>query len=105
MTTTIEEADVLTGETALAPDRESDDYAVLAAWYSGFAYAEHYRKVVQPQCRELVRGTYATKGEKITEARLDDLARLHPIYLDYLARHLAGRTKWEAEYRAAGGLT
>ena len=42
--------DVLTGETALAPDRESDDYAVLAAWYSGFAYAEHYRKVVQAQC-------------------------------------------------------
>ena len=101
----VEPVDVLTGETALAPDRESDDYAVLAAWYSGFAYAEHYRKVVQAQCRELVRGTYATKGEKITEARLDDLARLHPIYLDYLARHLAGRTKWEAEYRAAGGLT
>lgn len=89
---------------ALAPDRESDDPAVLAAWYSGFAYAETYRKVVLAQCREIVRAKYVLRKERVTEARLDDLARTHPVYLDYLRRHLEGRTKWEEEVRRDGGL-
>lgn len=87
------------------PERESDDIAVLAAWYSGFAYAEHYRKVVLAQCKEIVRADYAARDKKVTEERLKDLARTHPIYLDYLATHLHGRTLWEREFRAAGGLT
>jgi hypothetical protein len=82
-------------DEAVVPDRESDAPEVLAAWYSGFSFAEHYRKVVQAQSRELVRAQYAANAEKITEARLDDLARLHPLYLDFLARHLTGRQKWE----------
>jgi hypothetical protein len=87
------------------PERESDDHAVLAAWYSGFAFWETYRKSVLAQCRELVRADYEMRAEKITEARLDDLGRLHPLYLDYLARHLQGRTLWEREVLACGGAS
>jgi hypothetical protein len=89
---------------ALAPDRESDDPAVLAAFYSGFAYAEHYRKVVLSQCREIVRARYALRNERVTESRLDDLARTHPIYLSYLEKHLQGRILWEEEVKREGGM-
>ena len=86
------------------PDRESDDHAVLAAWYSGWAFAEVYRKVVLAQCREIVRAKADAAGKKVTEARLDDLARTHPAYLDYLARHLRGRILWEEEVKRDGGM-
>lgn len=89
---------------ALAPDRESDDPAVLAAWYSGWAFAEVYRKVVLAQCREIVRAQYVLRKERITEARLDDLARTHPIYLSYLEKHLRGRILWEEEVKREGGM-
>ena len=56
-----------------------------------------YRKVLQANCREVIRAKYALGGEKITETRLDDLSRLHPAYLEYLATHLAGRTLFERE--------
>lgn len=85
-------------------DRESDDPAVLAAFYSGFAYAEHYRKVVLSQCREIVRAKHELAGKRITEARLDDLARTHPIYLEYLEKHLRGRILWEEEVKREGGM-
>ena len=89
---------------ALAPDRESDDHAVLAAWYSGWAYAETYRKTVLAQCRELVRAKAAAAGKKMTEARVDDLARTHPVYLSYLEKHLRGRVLWEEEVKRQGGM-
>lgn len=89
---------------ALAPDRESDDPAVLYAWYGGFPYWEAYRKVVLAQCREIVRAQYDMNGERVTEKRLDDLARTHPVYLDYLRRHLEGRIMWEEEVKRQGGL-
>lgn len=99
---------VIQGESeekaSLIPERETEDYPTLAAWYSGYSFAEHYRKVVQAQCQEIVRAKGAVDGQKLTEARIEALARLHPIYLDYLATHLRGRILWEAEYRAAGGL-
>jgi hypothetical protein len=92
----------------LAPERESDDYPVLAAWYSQFSFCEHYRKVVLAQTRELIRAQYAAKPteaeRKVTETRLDDLARTHPLYLDYLAVHLRGRALWEHEFLAQGGM-
>ena len=90
---------------SLAPERESDDHAVLFAWYGGFAFSEHYRKVVLAQCSELVRADYANRGEKISEARIDQLARVHPLYLDYLARHLNGRTLYEQEVLRMNGAT
>ena len=90
--------------TPLAPERETDDYPTLASWYSGFSFCEHYRKVVLAQTRELVRAEYAAAEQKITEARLDDLARTHKLYLDYLAVHLKGRAEWEAQFLAQGGM-
>lgn len=94
----------LTADPSLAPERESDEYAVLVAWYSGFAYAEHYRKVVLAQCREILRAVFSANGEKVTEARLEDMSRTHPLYLDYLARHLRGRTLYEREFLNRGGI-
>lgn len=92
-------------DPAAIPVPESEAYEVLAAWYSGFAFAEHYRKVTLAQCREAVRAGMNVQGKRLSEARLDDLAHTHPAYLDYLARHLRGRIAWERTYRAAGGLT
>ena len=86
------------------PLQESDDYATLAAWHSGFAYAETYRKVTLAHCAEAVRASCAAAGRRVSEARVQDLARLHPQYLDYLRRTLEGRIKWEREYRKHGGL-
>jgi len=86
------------------PERVGDDYATLAAWYSGFAFCEHYRKVVLAQCRESLRGQKAATSEKVTESRLDDLAHSHSAYLDYLAKHLRGRVAWEREFLAQGGM-
>lgn len=97
------EAQPISPDEAVIPDRESDAPEVLAAWYSGFAFAEHYRKVCLSLARELVRAQFAAKKEKVTESRLDDLSRIHPLYLDYLARHLEGRTKWEHEFLAMRG--
>ena len=81
-----------------------DEYHDLAAWYSGFAYAESYRKVVLAACREVVRAGAVLSGQKVTEARLDDLARVHPSYLEYLEVHLRGRTRWEQAFLAQGGM-
>jgi hypothetical protein len=87
------------------PDRETDTPEELAAWFSGYSMFEMYRKVLLANCRELVRARFAVNGEKITEARLDDLGRLEPAYLNYLERGLHGRILWEAEYlkRGIGG--
>jgi hypothetical protein len=86
------------------PVRDTEDYATLAAWYSGFAFFESFRKVQLAQCKELVRGKASLAGEKITESRIDDLARLHPLYLDFLTSHLKGRTMWEYEFLSQGGM-
>lgn len=86
------------------PLTDDDDWATLAAWHSGFAYAETYRKVTLSHCAELVRASCAAAGRKVSEGRIQDMARLHPQYLDFLRRMLEGRIKWEREYRKSGGL-
>ena len=79
-----------------------DDPSLLAALYSGFAYAEHYRRIVLSQCQELVRAKYTAMNVKITEARIESLARLHPGYLQFLETHLHGRVRWEREAAKQG---
>lgn len=79
-----------------------DDPAVLAALYSGYAMYEAWRKVVLAQCRELIRAGASLGNRKLTEARIDDLARTHPSYLRYLEVHLHGRVKWEREVEKGG---
>ena len=79
------------------PARDSNDPALLAAWYDAFGAAEHYRKVRLAHCREIVRAKAALNGEKLTVDRTDDLGRLHPAYLLFLEENLRGRTLWEQE--------
>ena len=75
------------------PPLDLEDPANLEAFYGNFAFFDHYRKSILAQCRELVRAKCV--GEKITEARIDDLARTLPLYLDFLAEHFVGREKRE----------
>lgn len=93
-------------EMTVVPPRDTDDWATLAAWYHGKAASlgEHYRKVQLAQCAELVRAHAAVSETKVSEARINDLAHLHPLYLGFLADLLNGKAQWEHEYRTAGGL-
>lgn len=72
-----------------------DDPAVLAALYSGYAMYDVWRKVVLATCKELIRTAAGMSGQKMTEARLDDLAHKHPSFLQFMEIHLRGRVKWE----------
>lgn len=88
------------GETHI-PDPD-DDPAVLAALYSGYAMYDVWRKVVLATCRELVRASAAMANQKLTEARLDDMAHTHPAFLRFMEVHLQGRIKWEREVQKGG---
>ena len=81
------------------PAMETDDPAQLEALFGNYGMWEHYRKVIQAQCEELVRADYAVKNEKITETRISALARVHPNYLSFLADGLFGREARERNVR------
>jgi len=89
---------------SVVPERDTEDWATLAAWYGSFGYADHWRKVCLANCREIIRAKAAIEGVKHTVDRVDDLARLHPNYIAFLTTHLQGRMLWEDEYKRAGGL-
>lgn len=84
------------------PELATDDPAALAAFYSGYAFFEMWRKVLLSNCRESIRAQMTLAETKVTESRLDDLAHLHPAYLGYLTTHLQGRIKWEREAAKRG---
>jgi hypothetical protein len=64
-------------------DDNLDGFAPLAARHEGqMNMWEHRRKMELAKAREAVRLKYAKDGEKISEARTDDLAR---VSLDYQA--------------------
>lgn len=77
----------------------------LEAFYGPFGYADHWRKVCLANCRELVRAGASLGKQKISEARIDDLARTHPIYLQFLTDHLHGRRTRERGIREVTGGT
>jgi hypothetical protein len=86
------------------PDLESDDPAVLAALYGAFGFADHYRKIVLSDVKELLRAALVGDGgKKVTEARLDDLSHTHTLYIDFLARALRGRVKYHQEVLSQEG--
>lgn len=62
--------------------------ADLEAWFGPFGYADHFRKVVLASCREVAR---AQATEKLTEAKLDDVAHTSDRYVDFLIECLNGR--------------
>ena len=82
---------------------DANDPASLEAFFGTFGHAEPFRKVVLASCREAVRAEYAVKNEKVTEARLDDLARTHPKYVDWLTYTLQGRVLREKNVLASAG--
>lgn len=77
------------------PPLNLNDPANLEAFYGNFAFFDHYRKSILAQCHELLRAKYVDANEKVTETRLENEARLHPIYLDFLATHFQGRHQRE----------
>lgn len=81
-----------------APTWDASDPAQLYAWFGPFGLWESWRKVVLSSCTEVIRAQHALAGGKPpTEARLDDLSRLHGAYLEFLADGLIGRTLYERE--------
>lgn len=70
---------------------EASDPASLETWFGPFGHAEHFRKVCLASAREVERAKAVTRGEKITESRLDDLSRMNDTYVQYLIDTLHGR--------------
>jgi len=77
--------------TAL-PGYDPSDPASLEAHFGNFGYAEHLRKIVLASCKEVERAKAIATGEKITETRLDDLARISDVYVSFIVSGLTGRT-------------
>lgn len=67
------------------------DAGDLESWYGPFGFYDNLRKVCISNCKEIVRARYALANEKISESRIDDLAHVHDLYLDFLTTHLKGR--------------
>lgn len=88
-----DEVDVL--EQAL--DDGLDAFAPLAALHESGGLWEHTRKIVLADAREQVRGDFFKKNEKISEARIDDLARLTTTYQDYIQTGQEARTEYHRQ--------
>lgn len=83
------------------PSCDTNDPAQIEAWFGNYGLWENYRKVVLSSCRELVRAETTLDGKKLSEARIDDLARIHVNYLEFLADGLHGRHLREQNVRAS----
>jgi hypothetical protein len=83
-----------------------DDPGQVEAWFAPGSYShyEHFRKVVLAGCRELVRARAAVDAEKLSEARIDDKARLTDNYMQYLTDSLEGRSIRETMIRQRMGI-
>lgn len=82
-------------------DYDETDPGSLEAWFGPFGYAEHFRKIVLATCRELERAKALERGEKVSEARLDDLARTSDQYVQFIVDTLNGRHLREKNALAA----
>lgn len=91
---------------AAIPAIDMNDPGMVEAWFASGSYShyEHYRKVVLASCREAIRARMALEGTRVSESRLEDLARLHDNYLEYLADTLEGRSIRETLIRQRMGL-
>lgn len=79
-----------------------DDPAVLSAMYSGYAMYDVWRRIVLATCKELIRASASIAGQRITEARIDDLAHKHESYLQFMEMHLRGRVQYERNVKDSG---
>lgn len=91
----------MTDITEAIPVCDLNDPASVEAFYGVFGYAEHFRKVILSNCKELIR---AKATEKLTESRIEDLSRVHPLYVQYLIDSLNGRRVREQLIREQIGV-
>jgi hypothetical protein len=70
---------------------DRNDPASLEAWFGNWGHAEHLRKVVLATARENERAKAVIRQEKVSEARLDDLARTSDLYVQWLIDTLTAR--------------
>ncbi|MGN6206016.1 hypothetical protein [Humibacter sp.] len=82
---------------------DENDPASLESWFGNYGHAEHFRKVVLASCREAERAKAVAAEAKVTEARLDDLARTSDAYVEYLITTLRGRALRERNVLASAG--
>jgi hypothetical protein len=80
-----------------------NDPASVESWFGPYGHAEMFRKVLLAGCRETERARAVQRQEKISEARLDDLARTSDKYVDYLIATLKGRHAREQNVLASAG--
>lgn len=99
MSTTI--VDENGAEVADVPDVDFNDPGQLEAFYGNFSFFDHYRKSVLASCCEVIRGKAVARGEKLSESRIDQLSRIDPMYLDFLAIHYEGRALREKNVLAS----
>lgn len=85
------------------PVCDVSDPGSLEAWYGNFGFFDHWRKVVLSNCREIERARAVERSEKVTESRLDDLARVSNTYVSFLTIHLGGREMRENMVRQEMG--
>jgi hypothetical protein len=76
--------------------------ASLYALYGPFGTAEHRRKVALALAELQVR---AEATEKMTEGKVDAMARTHPTYLAFLDGMEAGRAEWLVTETRIQGIT
>ncbi len=86
------------GPIARIPFCDTSNPGDLEAWFGNFGYADHFRKVVLASCREIAR---SRSTDKLSEAKLDDLARTSDIYVDFLIQCLNGRRAREENVLAS----
>lgn len=78
------------------------DPAALEAFFGPFGHAEHFRKCVLSTAVENERAKSVLRKEKLSEARLLDLARTSDLYVQWLIDSLAGRQAREKNVLESG---
>ncbi len=87
------------------PRCDFNDPASLDAWFGRSGLYAHWRKVVLALAKEMSRAALEAAGRKYTEAKVDDMARLNPIYYEFLLHCLEGaRLREQAWQDAARGV-
>jgi hypothetical protein len=86
----IESLDALLHARAELVQKAASYYAL----YGPFGTAEHRRKVALALAELQARSDFAAVGEKVTEGKVEAVARTHPTYLKYLDEMEAGRAQW-----------
>ena len=109
----MEHADSMSALVGFEPEaiieQVKQSFAAFARQRAFVEQLEHGRKIVLAELRERERTVARKAGEKITETRLDDLARDSRDYRDYIreilsakqklaeleAEHFSWRNRWE----------